>query len=110
MRTWECNDPDRYRPVAAPLDRCAELLGVDLAAVTSIDGYFAFLEQRYAGEIARRFGVAVASPIDPFNRPRHRGEFGLRVPPSQQALRESFASWPWRCRRLASPRSPAATT
>jgi hypothetical protein len=33
MRTWERNDPDRYRPVAAPLDRCAELLGVDLAAV-----------------------------------------------------------------------------
>jgi site-specific recombinase XerD len=59
----------------------------------SIDGYFTFLEQRYAGEIARRFGVAVESPIDPFNRPRHRGEFGLRVPPSQQALRQFFASW-----------------
>jgi integrase/recombinase XerC len=58
-----------------------------------IDGYFAFLEQRYAGEIARRFGVAVASPIDPFNRPRHRGDFGLRVPPSQRALREFFAAW-----------------
>src|SRR6266511_1724700 len=60
----------------------------------SIDGYFTFLEQRYAGEIARRFGVAVASPIDPFNRPRHRGEFGLRVPPSQQALREVFWLFP----------------
>jgi integrase/recombinase XerC len=58
-----------------------------------IDGYFAFLEQRYAGEIARRFGVAVESPIDPFNRPRHRGDFGLRVPPSQRALREFFAAW-----------------
>jgi hypothetical protein len=23
--------PDFYRPIAAPLDRCAELLGVDLA-------------------------------------------------------------------------------
>jgi hypothetical protein len=33
MRTWERNDPDRYRPIAAPLDRCAELLGVDLATV-----------------------------------------------------------------------------
>ncbi|HEV8653348.1 MAG TPA: site-specific integrase [Actinomycetes bacterium] len=58
-----------------------------------IDGYFAFLEQRYAGEIARRFGVAVESPIDRFNRPRHRGDFGLRVPPSQRALREFFAAW-----------------
>lgn len=34
-----------------------------------LDGYFAFLEQRYAGEIARRFGVGVESPVDPFNRP-----------------------------------------
>jgi integrase len=58
-----------------------------------IDGYFAFLEQRYAGEIARRFGVAVESPIDRFNRPRHRGDFGLRVPPSQRAMREFFAAW-----------------
>jgi integrase/recombinase XerC len=58
-----------------------------------LDGYFAFLEQRYAGEIAGRFGVAVESPIDPFNRPRHRGDFGLRVPPSQRATREFFAAW-----------------
>lgn len=50
-----------------------------------LDSYFAFLEQRYAGEIARRFGVGVESPVDPFNRPRHRGDFGLRVPPSQRA-------------------------
>jgi integrase/recombinase XerC len=58
-----------------------------------IDHYFAFLEQRYAGELARRFGAAVESPIDPFNRPRHRGDFGLRVPPSQRATREFFARW-----------------
>jgi integrase len=58
-----------------------------------IDSYFAFLEQRYAGEIARRFGVGVESPIDPFNRPRHRGDFGLRVPPSPRATREFFAGW-----------------
>jgi integrase/recombinase XerC len=58
-----------------------------------IDNYFAFLEQRYAGEIARRFGAAVESPVDVFNRPRHRGDFGLRVPPSQRATREFFARW-----------------
>ena len=58
-----------------------------------IDSYFAFLEQRYAGEIARRYGVAVESPVDPFNRPRHRGDFGLRVPPSQRATREFFGRW-----------------
>lgn len=58
-----------------------------------IDGYFAFLEQRYAGEITRRFGVAVESPVDRFNRPRHRGDFGLRVPPSRKALEEFFSGW-----------------
>jgi integrase/recombinase XerC len=58
-----------------------------------IDSYFAFLEQRYAGEIARRYGVGVESPVDSFNQPRHRGDFGLRVPPSQRATREFFARW-----------------
>jgi hypothetical protein len=29
--TW--HDPDLGRPIAAPLQRCAELLGVDLAAI-----------------------------------------------------------------------------
>ncbi len=33
MRTWEANDPDFGRPIAAPLHQCAELLGVDLATV-----------------------------------------------------------------------------
>ncbi|WP_218023330.1 tyrosine-type recombinase/integrase [Nocardia altamirensis] len=58
-----------------------------------IDGFFAFLEQRYAGEIARRFGAAVESPVDEFNRPHHRGDFGLRVPPSQRAMADFFAVW-----------------
>ena len=31
--TWEADDPACYRPIAAPLVRCAELLGVDLATI-----------------------------------------------------------------------------
>lgn len=58
-----------------------------------IDGYYHFLEQRYAGEIARRLGVAVESPVDPFNRPVHRGDFGLRIPPKKRATKEFFVSW-----------------
>jgi hypothetical protein len=61
--------------------------------ITRIDGFFAFLEQRYDGELLRRFGAAVESPIDAFNRPRHRGDFGLRIPPSARATKEFFASW-----------------
>jgi hypothetical protein len=33
MRTWEAEDPTLERPIAAPLERCAELLGVDLGTV-----------------------------------------------------------------------------
>jgi hypothetical protein len=32
--TW--HDPDLGRPIAAPLDRCAELLGVDLATIREL--------------------------------------------------------------------------
>jgi hypothetical protein len=31
--TWKADDPAYYRPIAAPLDKCAELLGVDLATI-----------------------------------------------------------------------------
>jgi hypothetical protein len=36
MRTWEARDPDFGRPIAAPLEQCAELLGVDLATVREV--------------------------------------------------------------------------
>jgi hypothetical protein len=32
--TWEADDPAYARPIAAPLERCAELLGVDLVTIT----------------------------------------------------------------------------
>jgi hypothetical protein len=41
--TWEAHDPAYSRPVAAPLKRCAELLGVDVTtireAATEVDPY-----------------------------------------------------------------------
>jgi hypothetical protein len=33
MPAWEAHDPTLTRPIAAPLERCAELLGVDLTAI-----------------------------------------------------------------------------
>jgi hypothetical protein len=33
MPAWEVHDPTLTRPIAAPLERCAELLGVDLTAI-----------------------------------------------------------------------------
>jgi hypothetical protein len=32
MPTWDAHDPILTRPIATPLERCAELLGVELAA------------------------------------------------------------------------------
>jgi hypothetical protein len=36
MWTWEAHDPTFSRPLAAPLERCAELLGVDLATLRTV--------------------------------------------------------------------------
>ena len=33
MQAWEAHDPTLVRPIAAPLDQCAELLGVELGAI-----------------------------------------------------------------------------
>jgi len=33
MPTWEAHDPTLNRPIAAPLEQCAELLGFDLDAI-----------------------------------------------------------------------------
>jgi hypothetical protein len=33
MQAWEAHYPAYSRPIAAPLERCAELLGVDLATI-----------------------------------------------------------------------------
>lgn len=60
---------------------------------TAIDSFFAFLELRYAGEIHALTGQVVASPIDACNRPRHRGEFTVRVPPSSRDLAAFFVTW-----------------
>lgn len=35
----------------------------------------------------------IASPIDECNRPRHCGDFHVRVPPAPQALAAFFAAW-----------------
>ena len=33
MPVWESRDPTLTRPIAAPLERCAELLGIELDAI-----------------------------------------------------------------------------
>jgi integrase len=59
----------------------------------SIDLFFRFLEVRYRGELHQLTGRLICSPIDECNRPRHSGDFTVRVPPSPAALTGFFAAW-----------------
>jgi site-specific recombinase XerD len=59
----------------------------------AIDLFYRFLELRYRGELHELTGRVVASPIDEVNRPRHSGDFTVRVPPSPAALASFFAGW-----------------
>ncbi|HEV3288536.1 MAG TPA: tyrosine-type recombinase/integrase, partial [Streptosporangiaceae bacterium] len=59
----------------------------------AIDLFFRFLEARYRGEICELTGRVVASPIDDCNRPRHCGDFHVRIPPAPAALAAFFGSW-----------------
>ncbi len=59
----------------------------------AIDLFYRFLEVRYRGELHELTGQLVASPIDECNRPRHSGDFTIRVPPAPAALRAFFADW-----------------
>ena len=59
----------------------------------AIDLFYRFLELRYRGELHELTGRLVGSPIDEVNRPRHSGDFTVRVPPSPAALAAFFAGW-----------------
>lgn len=87
---WQLSPREVDRYFTGPGKRAPSTLRGE---INKIDAYFAFLEQRCAGEITRRFGAAVESPIDPFNRPRHRRDFGLRIPPSQTAMWDFLGRW-----------------
>jgi hypothetical protein len=39
MHAWKAHDPTLTRPIAASLEQCAELLGVDLAAIQEAAAY-----------------------------------------------------------------------
>jgi hypothetical protein len=38
MSAWDANDPTFGRPLAAPLEQCAQLLGVDLTTLRTVAG------------------------------------------------------------------------
>jgi integrase len=59
----------------------------------AIDFFYRFLELRYRGELHELTGRLICSPIDEVNRPRHSGDFTVRVPPSPAALRACFVDW-----------------
>ena len=91
MGTW--HDPDLGRPIAAPLERCAELLGVDLATVrelaAKVDPYL-----RADGTAVALWIAAGASPKEVAARAGHTSvsftldRYGHLYPESDAALRD----------------------
>lgn len=59
----------------------------------NIDTFYRFLEIRYRGEIHQLTDRIVSSPIDAVNRPKHTGDFSIRVPPSPRDLAQFFSAW-----------------
>ena len=60
MQAWEAHDPTLTRPIAAPLEQCAELLGFDLDAIREAAAnrqLIAVMRQRLAAgeEVARMY-------------------------------------------------------
>jgi hypothetical protein len=53
MQAWEAHDPTLTRPIAGPLEGCAELLGVDLTAIQEA----AAMSSPICGSTAPRSGV-----------------------------------------------------
>ncbi len=74
--------------------------------MNQIDGYFAFLEQRYAGEIARRYGLPSTRSTGPGTAATSACGSRPRSGPSASSSPAGASRWS----RRASPRSPAATT
>ena len=73
MGTWEANDPAYARPIAAPLERCAEFLGVDLATVREL----AAKVEPYIGADGTRIWSLMqdARQLRPEAYGRHRGGY-----------------------------------
>jgi hypothetical protein len=54
MQTWEVHDPPPSRPIAAPLERCAEFLDVDLATIGQAAAHVQPYGRVRGGYLARR--------------------------------------------------------
>jgi integrase len=74
-------------------DQHGHAAGTRRGKAGAIDFFYRFLELRYRGELHELTGRLVCSPIDEVNRPRHSGDFTIRVPPAPAALAAFFAGW-----------------
>ncbi|SFG51491.1 site-specific integrase [Streptomyces mirabilis] len=67
--------------------------GTRLAYAQSLSTFFHFLEMRYRAELHAMTGTIITCPLDEMNRPRGRGEIGLRIPPTGPEVEMLFAGW-----------------
>ncbi|MDX3617055.1 tyrosine-type recombinase/integrase [Streptomyces europaeiscabiei] len=67
--------------------------GTRLAYAQSLSTFFGFLELRFRAELHAMTGTVIACPLDEMNRPRGRGEIGLRIPPTDPEVETLFTGW-----------------
>ncbi|MFJ7589448.1 tyrosine-type recombinase/integrase [Streptomyces sp. NPDC097617] len=88
---WEMKPPDADAYFGRVVRSSSQ--GTRLAHAQSLSTFFAFLELRHRAELHALTGDVIASPLDEMNRPRGRGEIGLRIPPTDPEVALLFAGW-----------------
>jgi site-specific recombinase XerD len=89
---WECGaqDADRFLIEQRRQRRSVRTVAGKAGALAR---FYAFVEERYQGEIRRMTGSLVAIPIDEYNRPASALRGTTRVPPSDGEVETLFGGW-----------------
>jgi hypothetical protein len=102
VRTWELHDPAYSRPIAAPLERCVELLGVDSAivqrAAADVDSYIRVHGSKVWSLMLldRQLHAEAYGPVrGGYVSCRRRPARDYRSPRSATCARQSTASAAW---------------
>jgi len=88
---WEMRPPDADGYFGRVLRSSSQ--GTRLAHAQTLSTFFEFLELRHRAELHALTGHVVECPLDEMNRPRGRGEIGLRIPPTEAEVKALFTGW-----------------
>jgi hypothetical protein len=101
--TW--HDPDLVRPIAAPLERCAELLGIDLAIVHELAANVEPYRRADSHQDLEPAAAGTPAPT-PGLPPAPRWVPGAPTDPGRQRQANQAPGWPERAQPLTTTTSP----